>query len=246
MNVRGVGLSAAPIIAVVPSIIPEVSFLHLTRLEEQLHIAIANGVLTPTGTATATVTSSSNIASMVVAGTAPGDGTVEIFSDPGSQGALFLGRSTVVNGSWTLTVQADVSKNITATYTDTIGDTSAFSVLSTQMTQTVAFPVIGNLVFDSAPIPLSATASSGLVVTFSVVGGPATVSGTTLTVTGTGTVVVAADQAGNATYAAAPEVSQSILITAASTSSSNRCGSGSANALILLTFAMIGFRRRLG
>jgi len=60
---------------------------------------------------------------------------------------------------------------------------------------------------------LSATGGgSGNPVTFSLVSGPATLVGSALTITGTGTVVVAANQAGNATYAAAPQVTQSITI----------------------------------
>jgi len=64
-------------------------------------------------------------------------------------------------------------------------------------------------------ITLSATATSGLPVTFSVVSGPGSVSGTngsTLTLTGTtgGPVVVAANQAGNADYTAATQLTASI------------------------------------
>ena len=47
---------------------------------------------------------------------------------------------------------------------------------------------------------------------FSVVSGPATVSGSTLTITGVGTVVVAANQAGNTNYTAATQVTQSIVV----------------------------------
>ena len=62
--------------------------------------------------------------------------------------------------------------------------------------------------------PLSATGGgSGNPVVFSVLSGPGTVSGSTLSITGLGTVVVAANQAGNATYTAAPQVTQSITIT---------------------------------
>jgi len=57
---------------------------------------------------------------------------------------------------------------------------------------------------------------SGNPVVFSLVSGPATLVGSKLTITGAGTVVVAADQAGNSTYAAAPEVTQSITIKLAS------------------------------
>ena len=62
------------------------------------------------------------------------------------------------------------------------------------------------------PITLSATASSGLPVTFSVTSGPGTVSGNSLTITGAGTVVVAANQAGNASYSAAATVSHTIVV----------------------------------
>jgi hypothetical protein len=55
-----------------------------------------------------------------------------------------------------------------------------------------------------------------LTVTFSVVSGPGTVSGSTLTITGTGTVVVAANQAGNANYTAATQVTHSIVVNAGS------------------------------
>jgi hypothetical protein len=53
-----------------------------------------------------------------------------------------------------------------------------------------------------------------LPVSFSVVSGSATANGTLLTFTGTGTVVVAANQPGNAQYAAAPTVTQTVLILA--------------------------------
>jgi sugar lactone lactonase YvrE len=60
---------------------------------------------------------------------------------------------------------------------------------------------------------LSATGGgSGNSVTFSILSGPATLAGSALTITGAGTVVVAANQLGNATYAAAPQATQSITI----------------------------------
>jgi ribosomal protein S11 len=64
---------------------------------------------------------------------------------------------------------------------------------------------------------LSATGGgSGNPVVFSLVSGPATLAGSALTITGAGTIVVAANQAGNATYAPAPQVTQSITIKTAS------------------------------
>ena len=81
--------------------------------------------------------------------------------------------------------------------------------------QTIAFAAIPSVDMDqsiSATQALAATASSGLPVTFSVVSGSGTISGNILTITGVGTVVVAADQAGNADYAAAKEVTHNIVV----------------------------------
>jgi hypothetical protein len=69
-------------------------------------------------------------------------------------------------------------------------------------TQTINF-TIPNHTSSDAPFQLQATASSGLPVVFSVVSGPATISGNTLTITGIGTITVRAVQAGNSSYAAA-------------------------------------------
>ena len=68
------------------------------------------------------------------------------------------------------------------------------------------------MTYGVSPITLSATASSGLPVTFSVVSGSGTISGNILTITGVGTVEVAADQSGNADYAAAKEVTHNIVV----------------------------------
>jgi len=55
-------------------------------------------------------------------------------------------------------------------------------------------------------------ASSGLAVTMSVKSGPATISGNSVTLTGAGTVILAANQVGDATYAAATEVTTSFNV----------------------------------
>jgi hypothetical protein len=65
---------------------------------------------------------------------------------------------------------------------------------------------------SASPIALVATATSGLPVTFHVVSGPGTVSGNQLSFTGYGLIVIAADQAGNAIYDAAPEVTRQVVV----------------------------------
>ena len=84
-----------------------------------------------------------------------------------------------------------------------------------KINQTLDFAAIGDQVATSPPVMLSATASSGLDVTFTVLSGPATVSSNVLTLTGAGTVVVQAAQAGNTNYNPTASVNRSFLVTAA-------------------------------
>ncbi len=104
---------------------------------------------------------------------------------------------------------------------DVIVTNSGGSVTSTAATltvnplgQTITFNALADVSYTATPFTLSASASSGLAVSFSVVAGPATVSGTELTLTGPGSVTVRAAQAGNATYAAAPSVDRTFAVTA--------------------------------
>jgi protocatechuate 3,4-dioxygenase beta subunit len=76
------------------------------------------------------------------------------------------------------------------------------------ISQTIGtFTTITNKTYGDAAFAVTPpTASSGLPVTLSVKSGPATISGNIVTLTGAGEVVLAANQAGNADYAAAAEV----------------------------------------
>ena len=85
----------------------------------------------------------------------------------------------------------------------------------TPASQTITFGALANTSYPTAPITLTATGSSGLAVSYTVIG-PATVSGSTLTVTGAGLITVTASQNGNNNYAAAATaVQQSFMATAA-------------------------------
>jgi alpha-tubulin suppressor-like RCC1 family protein len=102
-------------------------------------------------------------------------------------------------------IVSDISGSITSTV-------ATFTV--TKRAQTITFNEIADRGYTDEPIALTATASSGLVVAFGVVEGPATLNGTTLTLEGAGTVTIRATQVGDATYAAAPSVERSFVITA--------------------------------
>jgi hypothetical protein len=81
--------------------------------------------------------------------------------------------------------------------------------------QTITFPQLPNVTYGAAPITLAATATSGLPVAFTVTSGPATITNGILTITGAGTVVLAANQSGNIDYNAAPAVAQSFTVSKA-------------------------------
>ena len=110
---------------------------------------------------------------------------------------------------------------IAGSYTATLTVTDAYGATSTPTTvnlvvnpasQTITFGSLDNKTYPAAAFTVSATASSGLTPTFSIVSGPATLNGNTLTLTGAGTVVVRANQAGNSTWAAATPVDQSFTV----------------------------------
>jgi hypothetical protein len=116
--------------------------------------------------------------------------------------------ATSTPGSYTITAAAGTlaARNYTFSFANGTLTVNA-------ATQTISFTApVSPVAYGVSPISLSATASSGLAVAFYVSSGPCTVAGTTLTVAGVGTCVVAANQPGNADYTAAAAVVQSLVI----------------------------------
>jgi hypothetical protein len=92
----------------------------------------------------------------------------------------------------------------------------ALQGIGTQSSQSILFPKPGPLTYGVGPVTLDAAASSALPVSYTVTSGPATVSGSTLTIAGAGSVTVQATQAGNANYTAAAPVSVTFAVGQAS------------------------------
>jgi ribosomal protein S11 len=83
----------------------------------------------------------------------------------------------------------------------------------TQGTQTISFAPLSSQHLGIPPFTVSATASSGLPVSFaSATTTVCTVSGSTVTLLATGTCTIKASQPGNANWAAATPVSQSFQV----------------------------------
>ena len=76
-------------------------------------------------------------------------------------------------------------------------------------------PVLPNHKYGDADFTVSATASSGLPVSFSIVSGPATILGSTFHISGAGNITVRASQAGDGNYNPAEDVDQSFNVSKA-------------------------------
>ena len=116
-------------------------------------------------------------------------------------------------------ISGATASSYTTPVTMILGDSSVYSVIVTNaagtatsamasltvapLVPTLAFTRIAAQTYGATPFPVSAASASGGAVTYSVVSGPATISGSILTLTGIGTVVLQAHQIANGNYTAA-------------------------------------------
>ena len=192
----------------------------------------ANYSSTSTGVSLNVIVAVPSAPTVVTATTKNGEATVTFTapSNPGS-GAItgYTIRATATDGS-SVTVNAPYSPaKITGlipgkAYRFTVTANNAAGVSDTSITtealtislvnQTITFAALADREHNSGSFALSATASSGLPLTFTIVSGPALLTGNIVDLTGAhGPVVIRASQAGNATTAPAPNVDVSFLVT---------------------------------
>jgi MYXO-CTERM domain-containing protein len=121
------------------------------------------------------------------------------------------GDTVTLLSTGTCSIAADQSGN--ATYAPAAQEVRSFSVL---LGQSISFAPLSNRALGSGSFALVASSSSGLAVVFSsTTPAVCTVSGNSVTLVAIGTCSIAADQPGNAAYAAAPTVVQSFAVTGA-------------------------------
>jgi hypothetical protein len=135
-----------------------------------------------------------------------GSGNPVIFSSSGActnAAAMF----TMTSGTGTCSVTYDQAGNTNYNPAAQITE----SVNAQKAGQTITFGVLAAKTFGDADFAVSASASSGLVVSFAA-SGNCTISGATMHITGAGSCTVTASQAGNANINAATEVAQSFSI----------------------------------
>ena len=139
-----------------------------------------------------------------------------------------------------------ITYSFPATNNFTAASDSSTTLTIVPFTQTISFTApVSPVTYGVAPITLNATGgASGNAVSFSVLSGPGSVNGNgnMLTITGVGTVVVAANQAGNANYAPAAQVTRSIVVNPASLMvAANNVAQVYGAPIPMLAYAITGF-----
>jgi alpha-tubulin suppressor-like RCC1 family protein len=125
--------------------------------------------------------------------------TASSIADVGSSHSITPSAATFSSGS---------ASNYSITYT------AGTLTIAGQVSQSITFAAPATKTYGDSPITLNASASSSLPVSITLVSGPATLSGSSLTITGVGSIIVKATQAGNTNYSAAAEVTQTITVAA--------------------------------
>lgn len=115
-----------------------------------------------------------------------------------------LATAPVSAGSYAVLVQPE-------TYTNLIGEAHATLNIG-KASQAISFAAIPDTRFSKIPLPLSASASSGLPVEFNLTAGAGTLSGSLLNFAAPGPITVRARQSGDANYLPAPDISRSFTV----------------------------------
>lgn len=142
-----------------------------------------------------------------------------VYWNGSSRTTAYVNSTQLTAGITALDIATGGSFPVTvANPTATIGPSNAinFAVTGTQAAQTITFGTLSNQPYGTQPFTVSATASSGLAVSFnSQTTTICTVSGGTVTLIAIGACTIQATQPGNANYLAATPVNQTFQVTQA-------------------------------
>jgi hypothetical protein len=125
---------------------------------------------------------------------------------------LYNGSSSLPVNAGTYAVTASFAGN--QNYNPAVNNQQ--SIIINKASQTITFNSLSNKTFGDTDFTVSATASSGLSVSFAA-NGQCSITGSTLHLTGAGSCTVTASQAGNINYNPAIPIEQSIVVAQATT-----------------------------
>ena len=181
-----------------------------------------------TATTTVSVTTAKATPTITTAPTASGITYGQALASSTLTGGVASFNGTAVAGTFTFSAPTTAPGAGTASYAVTFTPTNAtdyntatttVSVVTNPATQSIVFTLpTAPLTYGSATtVSLSATGgASGNPVTYAVISGPGSVVGSVLSILGAGTIRVTATELGNANYAAATPVTQTLVVNAAS------------------------------
>ena len=125
--------------------------------------------------------------------------------------ATISGNTVALTGAGTVVLAANQSGN--ANFTAASEIITSFTVVKSAQSINAFMTVPSQTFSNGASVMITLpTASSSLPVSVTVKSGPATILGNMVTLTGTGTVILAANQGGNANYSAATEVTRTVTV----------------------------------
>ncbi|MEO7308824.1 MAG: hypothetical protein ABIX01_00385 [Chitinophagaceae bacterium] len=136
---------------------------------------------------------------------------------PGGSTYQWYRNGVAMPGETNSSVYVPLTGNYTMIFSNSCGSSPVSNTISfaaDALAQTINFPAISDRVFDDPPFTPTATATSGLPVTFTIVSGPAYINAQTgaIMTSGVGLVTVAANQSGNTVYGIAPTVTRTYTI----------------------------------
>jgi hypothetical protein len=183
-------------------------------------VTVSDGLANATSDTTVSVRRAQNISfsPLVGHGAADADFTPGAIASSGlavSYGSSDATVATIVNGKihligpGTVTITATQAGNGTYAAATAVAQTLVVSLSA----QTISFPALTSMTIGAADVALGASASSGLAVTYTSSNpAVATVVAGTLHLVGPGTATITASQPGNALYAAATAVGQTLTV----------------------------------
>ncbi len=134
--------------------------------------------------------------------------TVSYTSSNTAVAQISSGQITIV-GAGSATITARQSGNSTYNAATDVAQTLTVSKAS----QTITFDALSSKTYGDGPFSITSTSSSGLTTTYTSSNpAVATVSGNVITITGAGSAVITAKQAGNTNYNAATDVPQTLTV----------------------------------
>ena len=150
---------------------------------------------------------------VTLSATAPAGSAGVTFTADGSECSIVSGKLHGLSEG-TCTVSAQILGNDAFNASATL----SYDVSVSKATQSITFNPAAQRTYPQGSgaslnkLVVTATSTSGLTVAVTKVSGPCTVSGFTVTFTGVGNCILAANQVGNGTYSAATEVQRTIVV----------------------------------